>query len=339
MSSIKDAVLVLTTEEDVTADIVIQAMLERDVPVVKFDTGTFPAEAEVTVTAKDGLFAAILTTATDEVDLQSLRSVWYRRPTEFSFEAGMEADTVPFARAEARQGLSGALLTSSASWMNPPQAESIASFKLVQLKAASAAGLAIPETLVTNTPEDARGFLQDHEGTHEAIYKRLSNQFLFTEEGRLTAFHTEKVDAAARARLDQVAVTPCLFQSYVAKAYEIRATVVGDKVYAARVFSQESTVGQTDWRADHDLKWEAYALPPSVEQQVVETVSGLGLVFGAVDLIRHPDGTYVFLEVNPSGQWAWFDDDVTLPIRDAVIEFLTAFPAATQFRSQGQRLA
>jgi glutathione synthase/RimK-type ligase-like ATP-grasp enzyme len=50
----------------------------------------------------------------------------------------------------------------------------------------------------------------------------------------------------------------------------------------------------------------------------------LNRVFGAIDIVVTPDGRYVFLEVNPAGQWAWFDDEITLPIRDAIVDLLVA---------------
>jgi hypothetical protein len=33
----------------------------------------------------------------------------------------------------------------------------------------------------------------------------------------------------------------------------------------------------------------------------------LGLAYGAVDMRRTPDGDYVFLEINPSGQWLFVE--------------------------------
>ena len=50
----------------------------------------------------------------------------------------------------------------------------------------------------------------------------------------------------------------------------------------------------------------------------------LGLVFGAVDLIRTPDGEHVFLEVNPAGEWGMLERDLGLPIADALAEALLA---------------
>ena len=42
-----------------------------------------------------------------------------------------------------------------------------------------------------------------------------------------------------------------------------------------------------------------------------------GLFYGAIDLIRTVDGTYVFLEMNPFGQWAWVQDLCGLPLAEA----------------------
>jgi glutathione synthase/RimK-type ligase-like ATP-grasp enzyme len=37
-------------------------------------------------------------------------------------------------------------------------------------------------------------------------------------------------------------------------------------------------------------------------------VDKLGLVYAAIDMRRTPDGRYVFLEVNPSGQWLFIEN-------------------------------
>ena len=42
----------------------------------------------------------------------------------------------------------------------------------------------------------------------------------------------------------------------------------------------------------------------------------MGLYFGAFDFILDPDGRYVFLEMNPFGQWVWIEQLCTLRIAD-----------------------
>jgi hypothetical protein len=47
-----------------------------------------------------------------------------------------------------------------------------------------------------------------------------------------------------------------------------------------------------------------------------------GLVYGAIDMIRIPDGSYVFLENNPVGQFGWVEGRTGVPLapRLGVIE-------------------
>ena len=51
-------------------------------------------------------------------------------------------------------------------------------------------------------------------------------------------------------------------------------------------------------------------------------MEGVDLRYGAIDLIETPDGEFVFLEVNPSGQWGWIADLGGLPIPEAVADML-----------------
>lgn len=49
----------------------------------------------------------------------------------------------------------------------------------------------------------------------------------------------------------------------------------------------------------------------------------LSISFGAIDLVRDKNGDYIFLEINPNGQWAWVEMETGLKISDEIIKFLT----------------
>ena len=51
-------------------------------------------------------------------------------------------------------------------------------------------------------------------------------------------------------------------------------------------------------------------------------MKALHLGFAAIDLILTPGGDYVFLEVNTTGSWIWFEKIAGLPISDAIADFL-----------------
>jgi hypothetical protein len=60
------------------------------------------------------------------------------------------------------------------------------------------------------------------------------------------------------------------------------------------------------------------------------TESGSGLIqrleldYGAVDLRLTPDDRYVFLEINPAGQWRFVEERTGQPITDAFASLLLA---------------
>ena len=67
-----------------------------------------------------------------------------------------------------------------------------------------------------------------------------------------------------------------------------------------------------------------HALPPEVQERCVRLVERLELCYGAIDMILTPDGRYVFIETNPSGQYIWIENETGLPISAAICDFLTA---------------
>ena len=111
--------------------------------------------------------------------------------------------------------------------------------------------------------------------------------------------------------LDSVRTVPCCFQEYVPKKLELRVTVIGEKLFAAEIHSQESAETRIDWRNnDADIPYRVAELPPAVAEKCLGLVRSYGLNFSAMDLIVTPDSRYVFLESNPNGQFLFVEDKV-----------------------------
>lgn len=65
-----------------------------------------------------------------------------------------------------------------------------------------------------------------------------------------------------------------------------------------------------------------YVLPAGIAAKCLRLTQLLGLEFGAIDLIRRPDGEYVFLEINGNGQFQWAEDLSGVKISDALVRLL-----------------
>ena len=94
-------------------------------------------------------------------------------------------------------------------------------------------------------------------------------------------------------------------------------------MFAAALYSQEIEKGRLDWRrATLSIRHEKYKLPIAIERQLLKLIDNFDLKYAAIDMIVTPDGEYVFLEVNPNGQFGWIEDKVGFPLYGALADLL-----------------
>lgn len=149
-----DTVLVLTEPGDTTADLVVTELDRRGARVFRADTGDFPLCLGVSAWF-DGSWRGEIHGPDGSVDLQDIRSVYYRRPTAFTFPPSMTDAERRFAAREARRGIGGLLMSLPCSWANHPSRVADAEYKPYQYTIAAACGLDVPRTVITNVPGDA----------------------------------------------------------------------------------------------------------------------------------------------------------------------------------------
>lgn len=309
MSSV---VLVLTHWFDPTADLVIDVLNDRGVPVVRCDPGAFPTEVRLSATLGGGHWTGGLHVRGRSIALEDIGCAYYRRPTTFRFLAGMSGPELDWAMREARAGFGG-VISALPRWLNHPRDIAYAEHKPVQLAAAAACGLAVPSTLITNNARSAATFMG---ANPEVIYKPLSSTMI-AEEAVTKVIYTEVLSLPAD--LTGVHLTAHLFQEKIEGGGEVRLAVVDDQCFAALIHPDG-----VDWRRDQtDLTFTPVATPPDVQEAMSRLMKVLNLRYGAADFIVTPDGDWVFLEVNPNGQFAFVDDHTTQEITAAIADALT----------------
>lgn len=206
-------------------------------------------------------------------------------------------------------------------WVSRPQRVSEAENKAYQLKVAAQLGFIIPRTVMTNDPEEFLRFYSECDGN--VISKPvLHGDVQFGDGSRVVYSNLVRRCDLGFAR--SVRYSPIIFQEYVAKKLELRITVVGKRVFAAEIHSQQSLRSRVDWR-HYDLEhtpYRVHQLPDDIVERCARLVETLGLQFGAIDMILTPDGRYVFLEINPNGEWGWVEHLTGLPISKAIADLL-----------------
>jgi hypothetical protein len=315
-------ILVVSNARDVHVEPVIRHLREWGIPYVRLNVEDYPTELSVTLRLnRSGKWSGVLLRQGEPfLSLADVGSVWYRRPVRSRLDPRLDAEDAAFAHSEIGAFLEGFWSVLPAFWVSPPRAIVAARSKMYQLTLARTLGFMIPRTVVTNNPEHFRHFLCRQK---DVVVKTLGVAAVRRSEHDC-AVYTSRVTQEHAKYASWVSLAPTFLQEYVPKDVEIRATVVGHEVYACEIHSQLSERSRDDWRR-YDLERTPYLqhdLPPRVRQMCVRLVRRLGLAFGAIDLIRRPDGSYVFLEINPNGQWLWVEELTGLPISWAIARLL-----------------
>jgi MvdD pre-ATP grasp domain len=316
-------ILILTSPDDVHADRVEAYLQARGAIWRRFDPASFPTLATVTVERRrDGLQRVELATGAEVVDLTALAAVWYRRPGRPQADPAIPHASTRAAVSEMSQALLDDVWSLlDCKWV-PAKPDVLASArKLVQLRAAARIGFDLPATVVTSRSDDFLRFYRDHEGN--VVSKRIGGSSFDAADSEFCRY-TEPVGTRDVGYAHSVRYCPLVFQEYVPKQLELRATVVGTKVFVVEIDSQATNHTRHDWRRYDHLRtpYRTHLLPGEVAERCVELTELLGLRFAALDLILTPQGRYVFVELNPNGQYLWTEYATGLPITEAVADLL-----------------
>jgi glutathione synthase/RimK-type ligase-like ATP-grasp enzyme len=204
--------------------------------------------------------------------------------------------------------------------VNAPEAESAANDKGLQLRVALGLGMRIPETLITNSPDQARAFCARFP---EVVFK-LINRPRIDYGDRAIWISTNLLGPDDIGALEQLQHCPGIFQRRIPKRFDLRITVVGNRVFPVEIHSQEDPKAAVDFRValaedTSALPHVVHDLPDRIQDLVLGLARRLGLVYCAIDMVVTPDGDYVFVEVNPSGQYGWIESRTSLPITEELI--------------------
>ena len=239
-----------------------------------------------------------------EIPLQSIDAV-YARPLSFR---PRWSDGLARRRAEVFHELFLEWLDlTPALVLNRPLAMESNSSKPFQAQQIRAAGFAVPETLVTSDPTEARAFWSEH---GRVVYKSLSGIRSIVRE----------LDETAAGRLERLRDLPLQLQAYVPGA-DVRVHVVGPDAFACDVQS-EAVDYRYAARDGLEADLNAIELPLEIEERCRTLATQLDLPFCGIDLRRTPAGAWVCFEVNPMPAYTFFEAGSTLPIARAVVELL-----------------
>jgi glutathione synthase/RimK-type ligase-like ATP-grasp enzyme len=318
-----NVLLVTKSDDNESVDRVTRALAECGATPIRFDTDRFPTEVRLSL-SYGGSMRADLEVDGMSVDLATVGSIWYRRvdvgariPNDV--EKGMRGPCV----GESRATVLGMIASLDVFQLNSPSRVRHADQKPLQLRLAHDLGLEIPRTLTTNDPDAVREFAAQCPG---GLVAKMLTSFAITDGDDERVVFTNRVSAADLDDLGGLRLAPMTFQEEIPKKLELRVTLVGNRCFPAAVDSAVMERSKLDWRREGAAlveSWTPHALPRAIEERLFRLADQLGLDYGAIDLVLTPDDRWVFLEINPAGEFLWLDSpEAGRPIASAIAHTL-----------------
>lgn len=313
----KPEILIISNKHDYACDYVCVCLQENNQIYLRLNTDDLsnfhvqldPVNEKLEVKIYDELFS---------IEKGSLKSILYRGPTYLRETSISElSPEEKLSKSQWAAFIRALMIFDQCLWVNHPGATYTAETKALQLKIAHQVGFCIPQTLITNSDFWDSNVTSNPKG--EVVVKGIDTIYL--QVGDKQAFGYTNIVQQSDLTYDKLSLAPVFLQQYLEKKVDLRVTVIGEKVFAVEILIDSKGI-DGDWRLlKDDVQYFPVNLPPEIENNCIKIVKKLGLKYGAIDLAR-VESTYYFIELNPTGEWAWLVDQANLRIDEAIANYL-----------------
>ncbi len=203
-------------------------------------------------------------------------------------------------------------------WLMPFQAIKVN--KLTMLRLAHVCGLQIPQSKVINNKADLQRFFESC--GNGLISKPISDsRKTYLYNGDTYLILTNEI---TQERIDQLPAQffPSLFQEKIQVDFEIRVFYLDGQLYPTAFIIDTATKSvdkKMDVSATHMVP---YQLPAEVEENIRQFMQKAALNTGCLDIIKDTNDQYVFIEVNPVGQYLAESEKCNYKLDKVIAEWL-----------------
>lgn len=264
-----------------------------------------------------------------EIDLkfygQNIISIWFRRYPKISEDEYAKIDNNLKKHLEAELnnflwGLFGVSKFLKVIGSNNNYIDFLNVNKTVSLLKAREVGLNIPSTFLSNNLIE----IQTKFKMNNSIVKPLSEPIFIYGKTSTYAMYTKPLKIKKNNK--DVHIFPSQIQELIKKTVELRIFYLNGICYSAAIFSQKDKKTKSDFRNYNDEipnKIVPYKIPEEINHKIGLFMSQMGLNTGSLDFILTPEGKYVFLEVNPVGQYEMISAPCNYYIDEIICNHLT----------------
>ena len=192
-------------------------------------------------------------------------------------------------------------------WINKPSLEQLAQNKLLQLTTALTVGLRAPDTVVTSDPGVVRNFLK---GRSAIVVKPLQpDQWNYCGKTIRSAFSSVlEAKDFGELRDEDISAYVAIYQERIRKCADVRVLVLGQRAFAFNLLrTKDPDIDSHLLGKPGTMKVEPIAVTAREEARFCGLVNALGLDFATIDFAVDENDRYVFLDLNPPGEWLFLE--------------------------------
>lgn len=316
-------VLVITNKDDITVDFVIKELQKRGITYYRLNTEDIPNKIYVNFNINTATYELFDGIKQITINLLEFDSVYYRRPllNNLYYIDGINMQERNYLRSELAFVLEGIYkILKDKFWLNNIYDIREAENKIYQLQLAQEVGFLVPQSLISNQIGKVNQFKTSI--GDECIVKPIKSGNV-NGESTPKAIFTTKINDEHFEDIERIEAFPIYIQNNIHKQYDLRIIVIGTEIYAAQIHSQVSKSSEIDWRKGSDiLEHRVHNLPENIKKMCIELTKRLNLNYSAIDMVVDRQGQYVFLEINPNGQWAWIENRLGFPLAEKIVDLL-----------------
>lgn len=193
--------------------------------------------------------------------------------------------------------------------------------KLIISSIAREIGVLTPDDFIIDSKEELEKLLNEKE---KISTKSISGHAINVFGNLCTFYYTSIIDKKDLKKYSN-SFFPSLFQTYIEKKYELRVFYLNDKFYSMAIFSQEDPQTIVDFRNYNRIKPNRtvpYKLPESIALKLMKLMKKININCGSIDIIVTKENNYVFLEMNPVGQFGMVSKPCNYNIEKIIAEEL-----------------
>lgn len=316
-------VLILTNKDDITVDFVVRELKQRKINYYRLNTEDIPSIVSINFDINNNEYKLLDRIKNIEINLLDFDSVYFRRPSisDLSHIEGVNDSEIYYLRSELAFVLEGIYkVLRDKYWLNNVYNIREAENKIYQLEMAKDIGFNIPRAVISNNIEMVKYIKNTYD--NDLIIKPIKSGNM--KDGDIEkAIFTTKISEEQFDNIERIESFPIFMESNVHKIVDLRCTVVGNEVFVAEIHSQIENESKIDWRRGKKvLEHREHVLPNNIKKMCIELTQKLNLNYSAIDMILDENNDYVFLEINPNGQWAWIENKLQFPISKKIVDLL-----------------